>query len=321
MAKVEVGRQLLEVASETRKAWYSAVAAEETVRYMTQVKDAAEASAELARRMARAGNFSRRDQMREQLFYAGSVSQLARAEHIAMAERERLVRLMGLQDEHIRLRLPERLPDLPAAKQDLKDAEETAMAQRFDVQAMKRETEATAEALGLTKTTRFINVLEIGRARTKEGEDPFAYGYTIGLEVPLFDWGGARVAKAEAIYMQSVSRLAETAVNARSQVRESYSAYRTAYDTARHYRDEIVPLRKRLSEENLLRYNGMLISVFELLADAREQVASVSAYIDALREFWIADADLKATLTGASRAGTGSAARRSTIPVAASGGH
>ena len=67
-------------------------------------------------------------------------------------------------------------------------------------------------------------------------------------------------------------RVAETAINARSEVRESYAAYRTAYDTAKHYRDEIVPLRKKISEEMLLRYNGMLVSVFELLADAREQV-------------------------------------------------
>ena len=62
------------------------------------------------------------------------------------------------------------------------------------------------------------------------------------------------------------------------------------------YRDEIVPLRKRISEEVLLRYNGMLMSVFELLADSREQIAAVSAYIDALRGFWIAESDLQAAL-------------------------
>ena len=60
-------------------------------------------------------------------------------------------------------------------------------------------------------------------------------------------------------------------VRARSEVREAYGAYRTAFDLARHYRDEIVPLRKRISDENVLRYNGMLISVFELLADARSR--------------------------------------------------
>ena len=98
--------------------------------------------------------------------------------------------------------------------------------------------------------------------------------------------------------MQSLHRTAEVAVNARSEVRESYSEYRTAYDLARHYRDEVVPLRKRISDENLLRYNGMLIGVFELLADSREQVAGVTGYIEALRDYWIADTNLQAALTG-----------------------
>ena len=100
--------------------------------------------------------------------------------------------------------------------------------------------------------------------------------------------------------MQAVNRTAEVAVNARSEVRESYSAYRTAYDLARHYRDEVVPLRKRISDENLLRYNGMLASVFELLADSREQVRSVTAYVEALRDFWTADTDLQTAITGRS---------------------
>ena len=89
-------------------------------------------------------------------------------------------------------------------------------------------------------------------------------------------------------------------MRARSEVREAYSGYRTAYDLAQHYRDEVVPLRKRISEENLLRYNGMLISVFELLADARQQVAAVNAAIGALRDFWVAEASLQLALTGKS---------------------
>jgi outer membrane protein TolC len=48
----------------------------------------------------------------------------------------------------------------------------------------------------------------------------------------------------------------------------------------------------------VLRYNGMLIGVFELLADARTQIASVNASIEALRDFWIAQADLDMALIG-----------------------
>jgi len=101
--------------------------------------------------------------------------------------------------------------------------------------------------------------------------------------------------------MQSVNRALEVAVQARSEVRQSYGDYRTAFDVARHYRDEIVPLRKRISEEMLLRYNGMLASVFELLADSREQVAAVNAYIESLRDFWLAESDFQMALTGGTK--------------------
>ena len=121
--------------------------------------------------------------------------------------------------------------------------------------------------------------------------------------------------------MQAVNRAAETAVNARSEVREAYLAWRTAYDVARHYRDEMVPLAKRISDENLLRYNGMLIGVFELLADTRTQIATVNAAIGAQRDFWLANADLDMAMVGkpnlTSFATTGGAASTSQ----AGGGH
>jgi hypothetical protein len=44
----------------------------------------------------------------------------------------------------------------------------------------------------------------------------------------------------------------------------------------------------------------MLASVFELLADARAQIASVNAAIDAQRDFWIADSELQFALHGGS---------------------
>jgi outer membrane protein TolC len=172
------------------------------------------------------------------------------------------------------------------------------MQQRLDVQMAKRSTEATASNLGLTKATRFINVFDAGYANKSQTGLPRENGYEISLELPIFDWGSARTARAEAIYMQAVQRTADTAVRARSEVREAYSAYRTSYDIARHYRDEVVPLRKRISDEVLLRYNGMLASVFELLTDARSQVGSVNAAIQAQRDFWIAQTNLEAAING-----------------------
>jgi outer membrane protein TolC len=302
-AQLQAAHDTVGAAADARKAFYEAVAAQQLVGYFQQVKQAAEASNELARRMVAAGNFSKLAQMREQSFYADATTQLARAQHQAVAAREQLVRALGLSGAQLDFRLPERLPDLPAAPAEPRDAEQTAMDKRLDVLMAKRATEATARALGLTQATRFINVLHAGVQNKSATGESRSNGYEIELELPLFDFGSARVARAEATYLQAVNQTAAVALKARSEVRESYSAYRTAYDLARHYRDEVVPLRKRISEENLLRYNGMLASVFDLLADAKNQMAAVVGAVNALRDHWVAETNLQTALTGGSPRG------------------
>lgn len=281
----------------TRRAWFDAVAAQQSLVYARQVQTAADAAAELTQRMASVGNASALDRAQQLAFSAEAVASTVRATRAATAAREKLVRLLGLTGSEAALTLPDQLPALPEQPVTLADAEHTALRDRLDIQAARTETEETAASLGLTRTTRFINVLDLAYVRNTAG-GVSAPGYEISLEIPLFDWGSARVAKAEAIYMRSASRLAQTVVDARSEAREAYHAYRGSYDVARQYRDQIIPLRKQVSKETLLRYNGMLIGVFELLADARAQREAVTAYIDALREFWTDDTNLQATLGG-----------------------
>jgi outer membrane protein TolC len=313
--------EALRVALDTRKAWFHAVAAQEGAKYMAQVRESAETSAELARRMAEVGNFPKLTQAREQAFYAETTAQLARTRHNATSARERLARLMGLWGEDLAFQLPERLPELPKEPRQGGDLEAQALAQRLDIQGARRDAESLARSLGLTRVTRLVNLLEVGVVDKRETGEEKWRGWELELGIPIFDFGGARVARAERIYMQAVNRTVESAIEARSEVRETYSAYRTSFDLARHYRDEIVPLRKRISEEVLLRYNGMIMSVFELLADSREQVAAVNGYIESLRDFWIAESDLQMALTGRSPGGTQT--MRSAAPAAAAsgGGH
>ena len=317
----QVAMQVLALAVATRKAWIHAVAAEEAVRYTRQVMQAAEAGAELARRMAAVGNFNKLQRAREQGFYAEAALNLAQAQQAQLSSRERLTRLLGLWGAQTQFALPERLPDLPGVPPDQPDIERAALAQRLDVQAARLAAEQTAKNLGLTRTTRFVNVLELGLEYNTDNQQATQRGWEIGIELPLFDWGGARVAKAEAVYMQALHRAAETAINARSEVREAYANYRSAWDIARHHRDEIVPLRQQIAEENVLRYNGMLIGVFELLADARVQIASVRGAIAALRDFWLAQADLEMALIGKPSLAIATAAADPAPAAEAGGGH
>lgn len=295
-AKLQAAAQAVQLASDARNAFYSAVAAAQAARFADQVRLSTEAGAELAARMRGTGNWSTLDAARERAFYQDAVTQQARAHLQATVTREELVRVLGLWGEQLTFALPERLPDLPNAPDAIQDAEAQALSRRLDVLAARRDTEATASALGLTKATGFLNVFDAGYANKSMTGQPRQNGYDVSLELPLFDWGGAREARAQAAYMQAVHRTAATAVRARSEVRQAYASYRTAYDIARHYRDDVVPLRKQISDEVLARYNGMLASTFELLADSREQLSSVNAAIEAQRDFWIAETRLQSAM-------------------------
>jgi outer membrane protein TolC len=121
--------------------------------------------------------------------------------------------------------------------------------------------------------------------------------------------------------MQSAARVRDVAVRARSEARESWHAWRTAHDLAKHYRDEIVPLRKFISEETLLRYTGMLASVWDVLGETRNHIAAVNNAIGAQRDFWIADTDLRTALTGTSPGALAAIGAGGGAPAAEPQGH
>jgi outer membrane protein TolC len=299
VTRLGLAANVVQAATEARQAWIAAVAAQQALHYAQQVKATADASAELARRMQAVGNFSKLQRAREQAFAADAVAQLARAAQAARSSREVLIRALGLNEpQAAALKLPERLPDLPVAPRDEASVAALAMDARLDVRLARANLDFVAREQGLTRVTSIVNGLELGATRKSETGVASQRGYELSVPLPIFDFGDATRAKAEATYMAALNRAAQTSVDASSQVRETYGAYRTAYDLARHYRDEVVPLRKTIAEENVLRYNGMLIGVFELLAESREQIASVVQAIDAQRDLWLADAALQATLIG-----------------------
>ena len=302
-ARVQLSSSVIDQVTQVRQAWVRAVAAQQLLQYANQVNASAQASAELARRMQQVGNFSKLQRARQQAFYADSVAQLASSQHAATAAREELTRLLGLTDEQAgQLKLLERLPDLPKEARQSASVSATATEQRLDVQLARMQLDAAGKSQGLNLITSLVDV-ELGIRRdtvfdNAEGTSTPRKGYELGIRLPIFDWGSAKRDAMNAQSLAAANRYEGTVRGASSQLRESSSAYRTAYDVAKHYRDEIVPLRKAMSDENTLLYNGMFISVFELLADMRDQVSSVTAAINAGQQFWLADAALAASMTG-----------------------
>jgi outer membrane protein TolC len=311
------------LAAETRRAWVRAVAAQELVGLLSQARTSADAAADLMRKLGETGAANKLDQARASAFNAEIGIQLAQARLRARTEREALTRFLGLWGKDIDFKLPSALPALPGAISPVAEIEAEAIRRRADLLMARRELEATARSLGLTQATRYVSLLELGgmgkheRARTPEGtERSTQLGPALEIEIPIFDLGETSARRARETYMAAVNRLAEKAVNVRSEARTAWQAYRASWDIARQYQTSVLPLRKIVSDEALLRYNGMLIDVFELLTTARERITSTMAAIEARRDFLLAEVDFQTAIIGGGTTGGETGSTGTTVPAA-----
>jgi outer membrane protein TolC len=304
-AQLRAAEETLRVAADTRRNFYKAVAARELVDFLTQATSAAETATKLGKTLGETGAMNKLDQAREQVFYADLTAQLASARQRASSEREQLARSMGLWGSDLGFTLPNAVPALPARPQSLPSVERNAIERRVELQIARLELEVLAKSYGLTNATRFVNLFQLSGMykNTKEnvGTENVNFrdfGPGMSVEIPIFDFGEVRIRQAEQTYMLAVNRLAEKAINVRSEARDAYRVYRSTYDIASHYQREVLPLRKIISDETLLRYNAMLSDVFTLLNEARQRIIATNAAIEAKRDFWLAKTNLQAVVIG-----------------------
>ena len=306
-ATLAAAQDVLRLAADTRRAWLRAVAARQVLAARERMHEAAEAGGELARRMARVGNFSRLQQAREIAITQDAAAQLARARLNAALEREQLARLMGLWGAQADFTLPDALPALPTADalRGGDDAEATALRERLDLRALRRDLDTTADRSGWAGVGSVFGDIGLSYSRNTATERASGHrettrGWEVELPLPLFDWGGAATGRARAELQHSAAQLQDAAIRARSEARSHWLRYRTAWDLAHQQQAEVLPLARFMQDEAVLRYNGMFISVWELLAEARRASQAVAAATEAQRDFWLAQTDLQLALTGTS---------------------
>jgi len=324
-AQLRAALETLRLAAEVRRSYYRAVGANEMVALLADAKSTAEATAKLASKLGETGSLNKLDQAREQVFYAETTADLASARQEAAGARERLARLMGVWGNDLAFRIPKTLPLLPRRASALPSIEVDAVTHRIDLQIARLELNVLAKALNLTEASRFVTLLDLAgiakRTRDADGIRSRERGYDIAFQIPIFDGGEVRVRQAVQTYNQAFNRLTEMAVNVRSEAREAYRTYRSAYEIARQYQREVLPLRKIITEEMQLRFSSMQVDVFALLVETRQRIASMRTAIDTKRNFWLAQSDLQNAVNGGGSGEVQASSRLTTAAAAATGGH
>jgi cobalt-zinc-cadmium efflux system outer membrane protein len=289
----------LRIAAEAERAFTDAQASAQLVVFRQTVAAAAEAAAYLADRQFEAGTINQLDRTAERATFEQARLDLAREEIAHLEAREHVNRLLGLWGEMTTWKLAEPLPDVPATEPTLEHLESTAIRQRLDVAAARTQTALLSKAVGLARSTRAFGRIEVGVDMHRDPDGPRVIGPNLVIDLPIFDQRQAAIARLEAQRRQQERRLAGLSITARSEVRLADARRRAARQTALHYRDTLVPLRRTVLDQSLLHYNGMFIGAFQLLTAKQAEVEARRGYIEAIRDYWNARAELARAVGGA----------------------
>jgi len=296
--KLRVGDTILRLAGETKTAFYELQAEQQLLGRLKAINETDATALELAQRQHEAGNINDLDLANQQATYSQSKLDIAETSASIRAGREKLNRLMGTWGDDTAWKIDDKLSELPAADVAQRRLESLAINQRLDLAATKVEIGALVGSLGITKTYRYIGSVEFGVDTEKETDGQRVTGPTWQLELPIFNRGQGRIAKLQAQLRQAERRLESEAVAIRAEVREAQDRLIAKRDLTTYYRDELLPWRKKILELTLTHYNAMLKSPYDLLLAKQNEILAERGYIGALRDYWIARADLERAVGG-----------------------
>lgn len=302
-AQLAATGETLALANETRRAWIEAVAAFEAAALIRRAQETADTASELAAELGQTGAMNKADQAREHVFTAELAAERADALLEAKLAKEKLIRLMGLWGSDTNVFVPDSLPALPSRPQGRSKIERLALTNRVDLAAGRLELEAIAREYKLRGDTRMLSAAEImagGGIEREDGVNDKSPVLDVEFRIPVYDTGGLISRRGKLAYLRAANGLAQMAVDARSEARVAHAAVTGKHEVARHWRDQVLPLRKTINEESLLSYSGMLTSTFELITDARDGLESELGAAEAKRDYWLAETDVTAAIWGGS---------------------
>lgn len=291
-ARLEIAGAVLEVASEVEAAWYAAVGAQQVAQMRAAVAEGAATSAELAQRFHDAGNISELQLRQEQALASSARIEALRASSTAARARLELTRLIGLSGRDADWAPTERLP-MPVAAEDPVDAL-VALAREGNLEllAARQEAQVLADALGITRRLRWIGGSEIGYEQEDDADGQRLRGPTLELELPIFNQGQAKLARAEALLAGALARVAQAELATEQGVRLNAQTVATLRDVVQTHRQALIPQREAVVARRQEQQNYMLVGVFELIRAKLDEYDAYQSYLEAVRDYWLARVEL-----------------------------
>lgn len=296
--QAELGTQTLALAAAVEADYQRVLAAARIAALRTQLADGAEAGAELAQRFFDAGNLKRADLALQQAAAAEARLEADGADTELQQARAALLRTIGIGIDvaGTQWRLSGSLQAVQETVPDFEALLPLARESRLDLVAARRHADAVAARYGLTRRSAWLGEIEVGAERERETDGSILAGPTLGIALPLFDWGRGHKARAAAELQAAEAALAARELDVMHELRAALRELEATRARAERYRQMLIPARETVVEQLQREQNYMLIDVFELLAARQDSGRAYLGYLDALRDHALARAELARAL-------------------------
>lgn len=297
-AKAEVAHAVLDLALDTKTAFYRLQGALQMLELRRSVAAALGLSREIAERQHAAGNLNNLDLSNERALHEGAKVELAIAEAEVLADREEINSLLGLWGEQTKWSMPPHLPHLPGEDINPQGLETLAVSQRLDLVATR--TRGLSE-LAQLRLNRFYGLIPSGSAGVdsqREVEGFWTLGPALDVAIPVFDQSQALVASADARLRANGERYRALAVEIRAQVRRARTNLEAARQRAVYYERVVLPLQSRVVQESQRQYNAMQIGPIQLVQTRRDEIEVGRRYVETLTDYWLARTELERAVGG-----------------------
>jgi len=295
LAIQRVTTQVLRLAAETRAAYYAHQADASAARAQEEIEELARLANDLAERQNGAGNVDDLGLAADKAAYQQAHLALIQARSAERASLERLRQLLGLTEVPVNWSLAQEVSMPTAGEPNEEELLSLALTSRLDLTAALVEVQRQEYALELSKQW-WLSTVQIGIETERSTDRQFTTGPHFSTELPIFNQRQGEIARQEAIIRQVRHRAASLQQQVRTEVRTSLDRVTAARQVVELYRDEILPLRRKVFDAMQDRYNSMFVGVFELLDAKAELTAAQTASARALQDYWTARSDLELAL-------------------------
>lgn len=290
--QLQVSAAVLRKAAEVQGDYFGYVGARELAAMQRQIAAALNTSAALAQRYYRAGNISPLELYLQQSQAMQAQLDALRADAAMTQARVVVNRDLGLGADAPQWRVPQRLP-LPVTREDdLATLQRLAQHRRLDLQAAETDVTALKRFLDATKTYRLLGGLVVGVDGERDTDGVHSFGPTLSLELPIFNQGQSRVLSAQSLLALARAQRASLKLDIANDVHSAYARMNAARHLADIYRRHYLPLRESVLSSTQQEVNYMLKSPFDLILARQQEFDAYRGYVEAVRDYWTARADL-----------------------------